>query len=318
MLGGGSVRYWLVRGMVIADSSGKPSRWVGAVADITGRKHDEENLARLAAIVRDSCDAIIGVDLNDAIVSWNAGAERLYGYSAGEMMGRSISVLVPEECSREQQHFLERMKAGEWLEHVETVRLRRDGSRVFVSLTASPIRDTEGNLIGLSKTARDITARKRAEAEIRAMDEELRRLSVELLRSQDEERRRIARELHDSTGQSIAALTMNLELLSRVAPAADPRVRSLLEDSIALAKQSSREVRDLCYLLHPPLLDELGLPSALRAHIDGFSKRTGIKVDLRLPPASGACPRAPNWSFTASSRKRSPTCNAIPAVHARR
>ncbi len=119
---------------------------------------------RLAAIVASSDDAIVSKDLNGVVQTWNAGAERLFGYSAEEMVGKAISTLIPEERLDEEPQILARIGAGESIDHYETVRRRKDGSLIDVSLTVSPIRDAEGRIIGASKIARDITERKAAEA----------------------------------------------------------------------------------------------------------------------------------------------------------
>src|SRR5207248_10471760 len=103
--------------------------------------------------------------------SWNTGAERLYGYTAGEIVGKPLSVLVPPDHPDELPGIMERIRRGERVEHLETVRLRKDGSRVEVSLTISPVRNAEGKVVGASKIARDITARKRHEASLRFLAE---------------------------------------------------------------------------------------------------------------------------------------------------
>jgi PAS domain S-box-containing protein len=119
--------------------------------------------ARLAAIVSGSSDAIVSKNLNGIINSWNASAERIFGYTADEMIGRSILTIIPPELHSEEAEILRRIRNGERLEHFDTVRLRKDGTKVHVSLTVSPLRDHEGKIAGASKIARDITDRKRAE-----------------------------------------------------------------------------------------------------------------------------------------------------------
>jgi PAS domain S-box-containing protein len=130
----------------------------------------------------------------------------------------------------------------------------------------------------------DITQRKQAE-------EALRQFSGRLLQMQDEERRRVARELHDTVAQGLAALSLNLGLLRSAATAPNPRSKKLLAESIALADQCAQEVRTSSYLLHPPILDELGLAGAMRDHADGFARRSGLRVDLELPPDLVRLPR---------------------------
>src|SRR5690606_783091 len=121
--------------------------------------------ARLAAIVQSSDDAIIGKDLNGVVWSWNAGAERMFGYTAEEMIGKPITVLIPADRPDEEIGILARLRRGERVDHFETERITRQGRRIFVSVTSSPIRDEQGRIVGASKVARDITERKRAEIE---------------------------------------------------------------------------------------------------------------------------------------------------------
>ncbi|QJX00534.1 PAS domain S-box protein [Frigoriglobus tundricola] len=141
--------------------------------DVTERRRAEAGLARLAAIVESSDDAIVGKTLDGTIRSWNAGAERLFGYTAGEAIGRSITLIVPPERVAEEKALLDRLVAGERAEHFETVRVTRDGRRLDISLTISPIRDREGRVIGASKVARNVTDRKLAEAERARLTETL-------------------------------------------------------------------------------------------------------------------------------------------------
>lgn len=132
--------------------------------DITDRKHAEEAQAWLAAIVDSSQDAIVSKTLDAVITSWNQGAERIFGYTAAEAIGRPITLIIPPERLDEEPAILERLRKGERVEHFETVRVAKDGRRIDISLTISPVRDSTGRIIGASKIARDITGRKRAEA----------------------------------------------------------------------------------------------------------------------------------------------------------
>ena len=131
------------------------------------RKQGEAARARLAAIIESSNDAIISQDLNSVITTWNQGAQRLFGYTEQEVIGRSISILIPPDLEDEELRMLERITRGESTDHYETVRRRKDGSLVDVSLTLSPIKDAHGQVIGASKIARDITEQKRAREERR-------------------------------------------------------------------------------------------------------------------------------------------------------
>src|SRR5258706_7253779 len=131
---------------------------LGTIESLTERA--EQAQAYLAAIVTSSNDAIVSKTLEGTITTWNAGAERMFGYTAEEIIGHSIRRLIPPELRDEEDRILERIKAGERIEHYETVRLTKDGHRFRVSLTISPIKDAAGKIVGASKIARDITERK--------------------------------------------------------------------------------------------------------------------------------------------------------------
>jgi PAS domain S-box-containing protein len=161
------------RGYVLRDESGRAVRMIGAMLDMTGRKQAEEAERQLAAIIESSDDAILSMDLTGAIASWNRGAERLYGYRAEEVIGEPVSILIPEDRQDEEAELLERSGRGERVEHFETVRRRKEGDLVEVSLTVSAVRDRQGRIIGTSKIARDITERKRLEEQLLLVNREL-------------------------------------------------------------------------------------------------------------------------------------------------
>ena len=133
--------------------------------DLSGRRRVDPGALRLAAIVESSDDAIVGKDLNGIVFSWNLAAERIFGYTAEEMIGRSIRTIIPDDRQSEEDDVIARIHRGERVHHFETVRRRKDGSMVPISLTISPIRNPDGVVVGASKIARDITERKLAEAE---------------------------------------------------------------------------------------------------------------------------------------------------------
>jgi PAS domain S-box-containing protein len=145
------------------DDNGQRVGAVCAIVDTTGQKRDEEAAQRLAAIIESSDDAILSKDLNGVIMSWNRGAEQLFGYAAEEAVGKQAAFLVPPDRHDEEPMILERIRRGERIDQYETIRQRKDGSRVNISLTVSPIRDPRGAIIGASKIARDVTERKRAQ-----------------------------------------------------------------------------------------------------------------------------------------------------------
>jgi len=150
---------------------GEAMQYIGIIQDITDRKHSEEIMARYAAVIEDSEDAIITKTLEGIITTWNPGAGRLFGYSPQEVIGKPVTVLIPDSHLNEEPSILERLRRGERIEHYETVRRRKDGTLMNVSLTVSPIKNASGRVIGASKIARDITRQKRAEAALHETDQ---------------------------------------------------------------------------------------------------------------------------------------------------
>lgn len=145
---------------------------------LTGRRRRvEEVRSHLATIVESSKDAIIGVTLDGIVTTWNSGAQRLYDYSAEEIIGQSVSILVPPDRSHEVSESLEKLKQGRGVEIDETVRITRDGKRICVSVTMSPIKDSEGNVTGASTISRDVTRRKEAEEALRESEGRFRSLA---------------------------------------------------------------------------------------------------------------------------------------------
>jgi PAS domain S-box-containing protein len=158
----------------LKNERGEVTGVINCFYDITERIKGEEARARLAAIVESSDDAIIGQNLEGVITSWNGGAERLFGYTAQEIVGQSMTVLTPPERLDEEANSRVLLTAGEAVEHFETVRRRKDGTILDVALTSSPIVDGEGEIVGTSKIARDITTNKRAAEALRASEERYR------------------------------------------------------------------------------------------------------------------------------------------------
>src|SRR5205085_3606166 len=140
---------------------GRPTRMSGVVFDITERKQAEEIRSFLSAIVESSDDAIIGKNMRGNVVSWNSGAERMFGYSAAEMLGQPVSRIVAADRPEEEPQILQAVKADQ-IRHFETVRVRKDRQPIEVSLTVSPIKNIRGEIIGASSICRDITERRRA------------------------------------------------------------------------------------------------------------------------------------------------------------
>ncbi len=479
----------------LRDADGKIVGGINMLVEITARKQAEEASGHLAAIVASSDDAIISKNLDGMIRSWNKSAERLFGYTAEEAIGRHITLIIPKERWDEETEILKRLRRGERLEHFQTVRRRKDGSTVDLSLTISPVKDSAGRVIGASKVARDISEQKQAEralrqsearlaaeahalarltewswrlwrsqtlqegldemlpaaielvgadkgniqlldpdtnvlrivaqhgfeqnflhhfrevslddcsacarawhenarlivedieqdeafaplrpvmraagvrsvistplvspegkllgvisthflsvhqptehdlrrldlyirlaadfiqrcekdealrrseerlrklsetleSQIRARTRELeeqsvqiRELSWRLLRTQDEERRRIARELHDSAGQTLTVLGINLAQVLHKTGRRAPEIAADIEEIQETVQQLHREIRTASYLLHPPLLDEAGLYSAISWYVQGLAERSGLDIHLDISDEFGRLSR---------------------------
>ncbi|WP_352837882.1 PAS domain S-box protein [Mesorhizobium sp. M0830] len=157
----------------LRDETGELIGAVNLLVDLSERRQAEEVRQHLSAIVESSFDAIVSKDLNGVIKSWNHGAERLFRYPASEAIGKPITMLIPADRQDEEVYILDRIRNGERVESYETVRRRKDGSLVPVSLTISPVRDGTGRIVGASKIARDISAAKESEYRIRALMREV-------------------------------------------------------------------------------------------------------------------------------------------------
>jgi PAS domain S-box-containing protein len=281
----GTYRWFLGLGVPLRDAEGCIVRWYGTNTDIEDRKQaedarrqSEESLSLFRMLIDQSSDSIEVVDpVTLQFLDMNARACADHGYTREEILSRTVFDLDP---TLDHDEYLRRNKqlreSGSLIR--EGVHVRKDGSTFPVETSIRLIQlETRGYIVAV---ARDITERKWAQ-------DQLRRLSGQLLRLQDEERRRIARDLHDSTGQNLAALKMALGQLSRSIPQSSKAARQHLSESQALVDQSLREVRTLSYLLHPPMLDEAGLEVAIRLHVEGFVKRSGIRVDIEVSASFG-------------------------------
>jgi len=230
----------------------------------------EQNTAQLAYQARLldlANDAIFIRNAADKISYWNEGAERLYGWASEEVLNRSVHEILRTEFP---VPLLEILETDRW--EGELRHTTKYGSQITVSSRWTTLRDRNGKSEGWLEINTDITARKRAE-------EAARRLSGRILSLQDDERRRIARGLHDSLGQYLAALKMNLDVFRT----SKNDQAKLASDCAEIVDKCLNETRTISHLLHPPLLDEAGFDSAARWYVDGFSQRSGIKVNLNLP-----------------------------------
>ena len=207
---------------------------VGAVnilVDIAERKRNEAAAQHYAAIVESSDDAILSKDINGVITSWNDGAQRLFGYTSEEAVGKPVTLLIPVERHDEEPRILERIRRGERIDHYETVRQRKDGSLVDISLTVSPVRDRSGNIIGASKIARNITERKKAEEQqdllLREMDHRIKNLfalAIGIVSLSGRSARNV-QDLVKSARERLSALARACALTLLRGPGDDPQAR---------------------------------------------------------------------------------------------
>jgi PAS domain S-box-containing protein len=230
--GNGCARDFLTVKYPMRDARGRVEGVCGIAVDITARKQAAQAQTLLAAIVESSNDAIIGKDIHSKILTWNAGAERIFGYSAKEAIGQSVRMLIPENCETEEDEIINRLRHGERISNFQTVRRTKDGGDVHVSLTVSPLRDDQGRIIGASKIVRDITDQRRTEAELAAAKDDLamqvasltrlHELAMVLTGTKDLSQSlhavlEAAREIHDADGGFISLLDEAGDFLSFIA-----------------------------------------------------------------------------------------------------
>jgi PAS domain S-box-containing protein len=238
--------------------------------------------------------AIFVLDPEGKVLTWNPGAQAMKGYTRDEIVGKHFSKFYPAEAAESgwpQRELTLAEKEGRFAD--EGWRVRKDGSTFWASVIISPLRGPDGKLSGFAKVTQDLTARREADERVQSLNRELRdrlsqldetrrlielrtlelqKLSTQLLQVQDDERRRIARELHDDLGQQLTVIKMELANLSGV------------EEVGRLTDIAASTVRNLSYLLHPPLLDETGLRAALHWYTEGIAKRSNVDISLTFTP----------------------------------
>jgi PAS domain S-box-containing protein len=284
------------------------SEIIGAqIAHLIERSRATRRQAQLAAIVESSNDAILIRGLDRTILSWNAAAERLFGWSAREAVGQSIE--LPPDRTGTLRRFIESAARGEPLSPVETVHLHKDGARIPTQVTFSPVKDQQGNVVAHSYTVRDMTELKRKEEALRGYASRLRDLSHRLRAAEETERRAISRELHDRIGQDLTTIGLILGSLGAKLPQESlAAVHTPLQEMQGLLKSMVANVRDVMAELRPPVLDDYGLLAALRQLVTEFAQRSGIAAELSGVDLQ---PRLPSIVETAMFRITQETLNNI-------
>jgi PAS domain S-box-containing protein len=296
----GQTRWVQAKGRFYFDDTGKPYRDLGSLQDISAQKRNSEDrqgavaepktleqeerkalqdrlteVASQAELLDLVSDAALICDTAHRITYWNRAAERLYGWSSEEAVGKDVSDMLQTEYPVPFADLLATLEEqGRW--EGELVHTNRYGMRVLVYSRWIHKRGERGEFKGWLEINADLTQQRQAE-------ETARRLSGRILQLQDEERRKIARELHDSVGQYLAMLKITIDRGERKGIAAS--TRQLLNQCSQIVDQCISETRTVSYLLHPPLLDENGLLSAVRWYVEGFAARSGIEVQMKAPPA---------------------------------
>jgi PAS domain S-box-containing protein len=298
---------WTVTAVtILRDDRGRPERTLAVIEDVSERKQSELASSRLAAVVESSDDAIISIGLDTIITTWNAGAERMFGYTEEEVIGKSVGILIPEGSEDEEPRIIQRLLDGERIDHYETIRVGKNNKSLNVSLSISPILDRNGKIVGASKILRDITDRKRAEDALRLAQAQLRR-HAEKLEEEVAERTAKLRETiteleafsysvsHDMRsplramqGYSDALLEdykdkldpIAQDYLNRIRRAAS-RMDLLIRDILAYSKVAKGEIR----------LDTIDLEHVIRDVIQNYEAlqpdRASINIKSPLPPVLG-------------------------------
>jgi PAS domain S-box-containing protein len=216
--------------------------------------------------------AIFVLSLDGMVLTWNPGAEALTGYSEREILGTHFSTFFLPEVKRSDwpaKKLANATRNGRFAD--EGWRVRKDGSIFWASVVVTPLRDSTGELCGFACVTQDMTERRDASERIDKLNQALQKLSAQVLHVQDDERRRIARELHDDLGQQLLAIKMAVD-------------KTGSKETSQLTESALTSVRNLSYLLHPPLLDESGLRNALNWFVRGLTKRSDIQIETRICP----------------------------------
>lgn len=293
-------RFWAnVVITAVRDDTGTLIGFGKVTRDLTERKQNEDELRRkeerfrmLVEAVQDY--AIFMLDPEGYILTWTPAAQRIKGYKPSEIIGKHFSGFYPrEDILRGKPAWELKVAAKVGRFEDEGWRIRKDGSKFWANVVITALRDSHGHLVGFSKITRDFTERMLAQKaledsqrQLRESEKALRELSLHVLHSQEEERRRIGREIHDSLGQYLSVLKMKLDSMSSSPDAA--RQAAACAD---LAEDCLKEIRTISYLLYPPMLEEMGLRSAIPWYLEGFSKRSGVDTTFDVSANFRRLPR---------------------------
>jgi two-component system, NarL family, sensor kinase len=274
----GEIRWLESRGRVLLDDAQEPIRLIGVSMDITDRKQAEESLLRSEAefriIFENAAIGMVLLDPSGRPLRGNRALQSMLGYTDEELTSFPfVDVTHPDDVALDRSLYREVVEGKRDRYQIKKRCIHKDGTLRWARLTVSAFRNESAQFQYSVAMIEDITQQEHAERS-------LRQLSSRMMRIQEEEQRRVAREVHDSTSQEMTALTLNLGALRLTEEALSPKTRKRITECLVLAKRVAREIRTFSYLLHPPMLNELGLWSALTLFIQEFKDRSGLRVNL--------------------------------------
>jgi PAS domain S-box-containing protein len=308
----GDVRWIRNHGLTLSRKDGKPYQLGGIARDITAQVAAASIQQHLAAVVESSDDAIITLDLHGRVTSWNTGAETVFGYTANEMVGQSVSILRPPEAADDESIFRRYIAEGKRIQHYETRRKHKVGRIIDISLTMSPLIDAAGRITGFSKISRDVTERKiaeriiekltadlerrvaertadlhRANTDLKELLQERRRMEEELLHISEREQRRIGQDIHDDLGQQLAGARMIATVLARSMATKSPADEATATSVVQHLEAAVDTARRLCRGLHPVSPELGGLARALEELSQRASKNLRVKCKFTMRGSFG-------------------------------
>lgn len=268
--GNGCEFYAELDSLVVRESDRENWRIRISVTDISERRRTIEEITRLAAIVESSNDAIISTDLNGMIISWNWAAEKIFGYHADEILNKPFSMLLEPDDIDVMKNILQNLKQKKSIDHFEAVHLTKEKQQIHVSLTVSPIKNADGNIVGASTITRDVTGRKLVEKAMLEYQQKLRRQASQLSLAEERERRRIATDLHDNVIQGLALSMIKLDLLRESDNILNDK---LLEDISDTLRSAIEDMRNMTFDISSPTLYKFGLSTAIDELLDDLIYR---------------------------------------------
>jgi len=270
---------WLRDIVTVITQFNQPMQLRGIMVDITERKKAEEEISYSASLLENVSDAILSLDIERRILSWNKASEQMYGFTKEEVLGKRIPELVVFEFpgTNNEAVFKEVFDKGNWKGEIFFIH-PKNGQPIIVLGNINLLKNAEGEITGFIATSKDITDRKQVENALNERTEQLRELSTHLQEVREEERTNIAREIHDELGQQLTGLKMDITWLKKRVKADDPVIKNKFSESIKLIDASVRTIRRIVTELRPSIIDDLGLNAAIEWHVVDFGKKLGVVI----------------------------------------